>query len=1459
MASPFRFEIHHIFPVELFKDLTIQAELKKLFPNDPPTFFRDAQSNTIALFSDPQTAALVRSGIINGGDTNPFVQAGFGGSHHNGSHPAYNSFAIEALKDILTNPDPNVSASDKIDAFYDLHRFLKNVSEGTVSHDGTTLTVGGKATAENAALLENAWSEHKADPNNQAALSDYKSNFNLTQLDTNTSYNTQAALKTADSLLAVATANGNLEPDRVDHFQSQLDSIRGSVDDGSQSYSGTIRSIVYAMNHEIGKNTGIGDTNSIGSQFSNAYAQVVSHGGTFAADESGAISLPDFNRGLTAISNLSNTLSQHAHALPENLTSLGDNVMAHMTKSFSNVLVGIGGGVVGDVAEFLNLSYDSIKKGLNTGDWSDFHGNIAQFGLALVVSAAMITGTVAIATAISPVFGTLVAASWVGWGVIDGISNLAQLAGKLIDDLSSIELPDIDAAWVELVEGLSFWQWPFADPLIIDMDGDGIELTELGATQARFDLDNDGFAERTGWVSPDDALLAIDLNGDGKINDIKELFGNEFRSGYEELAEYDSNGDGVIDQNDAAFSQLLLWQDANGDGQSQAGELTSITDAGIASISLSTTQTNQLVEGNLITETAEVTFVDGTVRTSVDVDFNLSQIDSQKILPEGFEYGQQVYDLPWLKGVGDLPDLWVSMTEDPSLATEAEAMIATAKAGNVDQIIQSLDAFLASWAGVSDVVWRQDVPNLHMVFAYDVPTLIEIDLQAVLDSTPAVGESVSGTYGYQGPAPTVDGIVFVVNAGLGGDQFAYEDNEVSDWLEARDWNSPLYLKNDPDWWNFRYTTLDLSGPSIGVSSNPDRTATAKFNGATGDLGQGDAPDMDATAFAFLQSAMGQLYRQAENFIAPKNILIATPDDDELPAVKEAYDGIRDNMAARFLVQSAHLEAFEAGPDGDIGALAPYLNLSVNFFTDKIAGNGDAFAVELIEMYRADGYGSDTDALRLLSLFSSEIPGLAGIIADRFPDISVQTIETIFDVSIIDGSAGADTLTSDGDDILVGRAGDDTLQSTGGDTVFLGGAGDDTLQGSEDSDTYVYRTGDGSDVISDYSGHTDVDDLFVFTDATTSDVTFSQNGGQDLVMTLGDGETVTITDHFRDGYRDMEETQFADGIVLDAQGIRDKSVADMKATGAVVGSKYQENYLHTLGDGSYTIYDYSDRDYHIDHFTFTDVSAADVTFSQNSGQDLVMTLSNGETITIIDHFRDGYRDMEEISFADGTVLDTQGIRDKLVADMKPTGEVVGSQYRENYQHTQGDGSYTIYDYSNRSHYIDHFTFNDATASEVTFSQNSGQDLVMTLGNGETITIIDHFRDGNRDMEVIAFSDGTELDAQGIRDKTVADMKATGAVTGSRYEENYQHALGDGSYTIYDYSNRSHYIDHFTFTDVAAADVTFSQNSGQDLVMTLGNGETITIIDHFRDGNRDMEVIAFSDGTELDAQGIRDKTV
>lgn len=65
------------------------------------------------------------------------------------------------------------------------------------------------------------------------------------------------------------------------------------------------------------------------------------------------------------------------------------------------------------------------------------------------------------------------------------------------------------------------------DPLVLDLDGDGYELTTEGNNRIYFEFDGDGFGERTGRVRGDDGLLALDANANGKIDNVTELFGNQ--------------------------------------------------------------------------------------------------------------------------------------------------------------------------------------------------------------------------------------------------------------------------------------------------------------------------------------------------------------------------------------------------------------------------------------------------------------------------------------------------------------------------------------------------------------------------------------------------------------------------------------------------------------------------------------------------------------------------------------------------------------------------------------------------------------------------------------------------------------------------------------------------------------------------------------------------------------------
>ncbi len=128
-------------------------------------------------------------------------------------------------------------------------------------------------------------------------------------------------------------------------------------------------------------------------------------------------------------------------------------------------------------------------------------------------------------------------------------------------------------------------------PLILDLDGDGVETTSVTAG-LHFDHDGNSFAEESGWVGKDDGLLVLDKNGNGTIDNGSELFGNntalqaggKAANGFAALADLDSNADGKIDSKDAAFASLKVWKDGNGDGITQAGELLTLTQAGVASL-----------------------------------------------------------------------------------------------------------------------------------------------------------------------------------------------------------------------------------------------------------------------------------------------------------------------------------------------------------------------------------------------------------------------------------------------------------------------------------------------------------------------------------------------------------------------------------------------------------------------------------------------------------------------------------------------------------------------------------------------------------------------------------------------------------------------------------------------------------------------------------------------------------
>lgn len=128
------------------------------------------------------------------------------------------------------------------------------------------------------------------------------------------------------------------------------------------------------------------------------------------------------------------------------------------------------------------------------------------------------------------------------------------------------------------------------DPLIIDLGGDGIELSD---DTFSFDLDADGESDQISRPKGNSGFLALDKNGDGIINDGTELFGTQNGDGFKDLARYDSNGDGKIDKDDPIYDKLRIWKPGTNGSQ---GELIGLGEVGIGAIYLDAKNNEQLMQ-----------------------------------------------------------------------------------------------------------------------------------------------------------------------------------------------------------------------------------------------------------------------------------------------------------------------------------------------------------------------------------------------------------------------------------------------------------------------------------------------------------------------------------------------------------------------------------------------------------------------------------------------------------------------------------------------------------------------------------------------------------------------------------------------------------------------------------------------------------------------------------------------
>lgn len=235
------------------------------------------------------------------------------------------------------------------------------------------------------------------------------------------------------------------------------------------------------------------------------------------------------------------------------------------------------------------------------------------------------------ATGASQFFGAI--GDTLAWGIGEGFSALGSLASGIGDLFSGVG--DVGGGlsageYAAQAQAQADWEWNFDNwwndwfgdnPVILDLDGNGVKITPYASSNVFYDTAGDGYQHRTAWAAAGDAVLAVDANNDGKIDQTNEIVFTQWdptaTSDMQALLDvFDTNHNGQLDSGDAKFAQFrLVVTNANG---TQTVE--TLDQAGVASIDLHENNYSQTFsDGSTIDGEATFTRTNGSTGTAASV------------------------------------------------------------------------------------------------------------------------------------------------------------------------------------------------------------------------------------------------------------------------------------------------------------------------------------------------------------------------------------------------------------------------------------------------------------------------------------------------------------------------------------------------------------------------------------------------------------------------------------------------------------------------------------------------------------------------------------------------------------------------------------------------------------------------------------------------------------------------
>ena len=660
-------------------------------------------------------------------------------------------------------------------------------------------------------------------------------------------------------------------------------------------------------------------------------------------------------------------------------------------------------------------------------------------------------------------------------------------------------------------------------PILLDLDGDGVELVSLEDSTAFYDIHGDGFRYHLSWVAPDDGLLAYDRNGDGRISERGEISFVDYvegaRTDLEGLRHFDTNGDNVLDSADREWSKFRVWQDLDQDGESDPGELRSLDEAGIRSISLvSSGEVETRGDGTRVLGSGTYVGTDGggpVTRELLDV--------ALQVAPWGFRATAGGAEVRWAQGE-DVADGFIATSDAPVTLDVAANGYRSAMGGAGDDRLTNTGTrtvMLAGFAG--DDVLRGGTAGDLLLGGDGDDELYGGAGTDILDGGRGRDRIEGGTGddmvhgGARGD--TLDG-------GAGRDMLSYETSDAGVTVDLRDADgdgfhdtaSGGHAQGD------RISNFeDVTGSAHADVLRGDDGANRLDGGAGRDVLHGGAGDDELTAGSNEGSGWQELYGEAGSDTyrigrADGQVRIGSAaegmsrwDKDTVEFTDLSLADVEftaHDFAAGGTVDSPEGPALVVRwtKDGQSGELRiSHMGRRIERF---VFADGSALTrIDADWMARARpelfaGRSNDrligTSGDDVLTSGSTD-DHLRGERGDDWLDAGAGDDNVLggFGADTVHGGAGNDRLSGGLDaDVLNGGAGRDTLYGNDGDDVLSAGSNDtggwQSLAGSGGNDTYRYAKGDGWVRIGKNAESADTgnSDRVVFTDLSLSEVEFS---------------------------------------------------------------------------------------------------------------------------------------------------------------------------------------------------------------------------------------------------------------------------------------------------------------------------------------------------------------------------------